>query len=411
MCEWPSMFRFRQVFPDCACVSAREELRRQLLDSREVDEILPDMQVAIAVGSRGIAEIASLVKVLVDVLRERGAKPFIVPAMGSQGGATAQGQAAILESLGITESRVNAPIRSNDAVVCVGSTHIGTPVYCDQLAAESDAIICVNRVKPHTAFRAPIESGLMKMMAVGIGKLSSAQAVHGASGGLAEAIVQGAHVLMEKTPVKLGIAVVENAIHQIAGVDVLGANEIEEAELELLQEAKNMMARLPFDDLDVLIVEEMGKNISGAGMDPNVIGMARRLPDIGACSPRIGRIVALSLTEASHGNAEGIGLADVITRRLMDRVDIRNTYVNCITSGFLRGGMIPITCETDQQAIKTALSGFSVETVRLARIKSTGDLCELDVSDSLVGEARRSPRLMELGSQGQLSFTSEGLLL
>jgi hypothetical protein len=411
MSEWPSMFRIRQEFPSTEPVRAEDELRRQLLKSRVIDEIVPGMQVAIALGSRGIADIASLASTLVNVLTERGARPLIVPAMGSQGGATAQGQAAVLASLGITETRMNAPVRSDDAVVCTGTTPAGTPVYCDRLAAESDAVICVNRVKPHTAFRAPIESGLMKMMAIGIGKRSSAQAVHSAPGGLAEGIVQGARALMKKVPVRLGIAVVENALHRTAKVVVLEAHEIEEAEQELLKEATQMMPRLPFDDLDVLIVEEMGKNISGAGMDPNVIGMSRRLPDIGTCSPRIGRIVALSLTEASHGNAEGVGLADVISRRLMDRIDLRITYVNCITSGFLRGGMIPITCESDREAIETAMSGFSPQTVRLARIKNTGDLHELDVSEPLLGEVHRNPRLLKLGEQGQFAFSSEGHLV
>lgn len=411
MNKWPSMFRIRQAFPSGESLRAEEELRSQLLSNRAILAIRPGSQAAIALGSRGIADIVPLTRTLVDVLRGRGARPFIVPAMGSQGGATAQGQAAVLESLGITETRTGAPVRSADAVACVGSTPDGTPVYCDRLAAESDVIICVNRVKPHTAFRAPIESGLMKMMAVGIGKRSSARAVHSAPCGLADGIVQGARVLMEKAPVRLGIAVVENALHRTAKVVVLEAHEIEEAEQGLLKEASKMMPRLPFGDLDVLIVEEMGKDISGAGMDPNVIGMSRRLPYTEECGPRIERIVALSLTEASHGNAEGVGLADVITRRLMDRIDVQITYVNCITSGFLRGGMIPITCESDQEAIETALNGFSAELVRVARIKNTGDLHELDVSEPLIEEARDNSRVMELGEQGPLRFSSEGRLV
>jgi len=411
MSEWPSMFRIRQIFPGSESICAEEELRRQLLSNRAILAIRPGSQAAIALGSRGIADIVPLTRTLVDVLRGRGARPFIVPAMGSQGGATAQGQAAVLESLGITETRVGAPVRSADAVVCVGSTPDGTPVYCDRLAAESDVIICVNRVKPHTAFRASIESGLMKMMAVGIGKRSSARAVHSAPCGLAVGIVHGARVLMEKAPVKLGIAVVENALHRTAKVVVLEAHEIEEAEQGLLQEAIKMMPRLPFDDLDVLIVEEMGKDISGAGMDPNVIGMSRRLPDIGDCSPRIGRIVTLSLTEASHGNAEGVGLADVTTQRLVNRINFQTTYVNCITSGFLRGGMIPITCESDQEAIETALSGLSAGLVHLVRIRNTLRLSEIDVSEALLDEVASRCNLSIINERGPLAFTLSGELL
>jgi len=246
------------------------------------------------------------------------------------------------------------------------------------------------------------------MMAVGLGKRESARTVHCSSKGLAETIPQVARVLMQNAPVGLGIALVEDALDKTSKIAVLEPAEIEEVEKELLRESKRMMPRIPFDELNVLIIEEMGKNISGAGMDPNIIGMGRRLP--GKWKPEIDRVVVLDLTAESQGNAEGLGLADVTTRRLVDKVDFGSTYINCITSNFFVGGKVPVTMDTDREAIEVALTGYTADQVRLVRIKNTLKLDEMDVSESLLGEIQGQDDLTVLGEQGRLSFDDAGNL-
>jgi hypothetical protein len=408
---FPTMFTIEQEFESHALPYPAQELRRQLSMNKVVSAMKPEAQVAIAIGSRGITDIVALAATLVDELKQRGADPFIVPAIGSQGGATPDGQAAVLRSLGITKENVGAPIRSVKNVVRVGETKEGLPVYCDELAYRSDLVVLINRIKEHTAFRGNIESGLMKMMAVALGKRESAQVVHSSFLGLAEAILQSARILMQNAPVGLGIAIVEDSYGRTSKIAVLEPSEIEETEKKLLKVARQMMPRLPFDELDVLIVEEMGKNISGAGMDPNIIGMGRRLAEHGRWKPEIDRVVVLDLTEESRGNAEGIGLADVVTQRLVDKADFKTTYINCITSGFFRGGMIPITMNTDREAIEVAVKGYVADQVRLVRIKNTLKLDEMDVSESFLGEIRSKRNLQVVGERGPLAFTKAGDLL
>jgi hypothetical protein len=330
--------------------------------------------------------------------------------MGSQGGGNPEGQAFVLHGLGVCEARVLAPIRPAEEVVTIGVTASGLPLFCDRLAAESDLLIAVNRVKPHTAFRADIESGIMKMLAVGLGRTLSAETIHRSALGLPRAIVEAARTHLLLPPPKLGIAIVENAYGGIAQIAVLDAGAVEVEERKLLVTARGLMAQLPFDSLDVLIVEKMGKNISGAGMDPNVIGMHRRIPSLVHSTPRIEQVVALDLTEESGGNAEGVGLADIITRRLLGKIDLAITYRNCITSGFLRGAMIPITMASDQAAIDLALTGLSAERVRAARIKHTGSLVQIDVSAALLDELEGGS-LRTGGPLGAFRFDAKGALV
>ena len=409
--RFPTMVRVRQRFKSRAIANPQQELSIELCRHRALKTLKPGMQVAIAVGSRGMGDIVALTATLVEDLKRRGADPFFFPAMGSQGGATPEGQAAVLRELGITEENTGAPIRSLASVVKIGATSGGQPIYCDEAAYQSDLIIVVNRIKPHTAFKANIESGLMKMMAVGLGKRESAQAIHSSPTGLAKAILESARAVMRNAPIGLGIGIVEDAFGSTARIAVLEPDEIEETEKELLEEAKQMMPRIPFEHVDVLIVEEMGKDISGAGMDPNVIGMARRLTECRESKPTIDRIVVLDLTKESQGNAEGVGLADVVTQRLVSKIDFRATYINCITSGFLRGGMVPITADTDKEAIEIALSGYPADRVRVVRIENTLKLEEMDVSESLLGEVRRQDDLTIIGKDFTLTFSDSSCLV
>jgi len=405
---FPRMCRIAQKLESHTLDHPEKELRDQLNANQVMNTIKPGMKVAITVGSRGIAHITTLAATLVDELKKRGADPFIVPAIGSQGGATPAGQAEILESLGISKEHVGAPVRSLKNVVKVGETENGLPVFCDELAHQSDCIVVVNRIKAHTSFESDIESGLMKMMAVGLGKRQSALTIHYSPKGLAETILSCARVLMQNAPVGLGIALIEDSLGQTSKISVLEPAEIEKAEKELLTESKQMMPRIPFDDLDILVVEEMGKNISGAGMDPNVIGLGRRIP--GEWKPEIDRIVVLDLTEESRGNAEGIGLADVTTRRLVDKIDFQAMYINCLTDNYLKGGKIPVTMESDKEAMEAALTGYPIDQVRLVRIRNTLNLDKMDISENLLEEIRGRDDIILLGEQDRLRFDDEGHL-
>ena len=402
----PTMYRLRQQFDRQALTDPGRVLAERLRAAPAMATLRPGMRVAITVGSRGIAHLRELVAAVVQAVRERGGEPFIVPAMGSHGGATAEGQARMLAGLGVDEGTVGAPIRSSMDVVEIGRAG-GWPVYCDRLAFASDWIVVLNRVKPHTAFRASIESGLMKMMAVGLGKRHGAEMVH--RRGPAEAVVEFGRVVLARAPIGIGIAIVENAEDEVYDLAVVPPAEFEETDRRLLALARRLLPRLPFDDLDVLVVREMGKNISGTGMDSNVIGIGRRIG--GAHKPEVGRLVVLDLTEESHGNALGIGLADLTTRRLVDKIDLRATYTNVITTGFFGSAKLPMILDSDREAIAVALTGHDPSTVRLACIKNTLELEEMVISAGLLEAARSQPGLTVSEPLGPLRFDADGRLL
>ncbi len=403
----PRMYRVRQRFDRRALAKPGRVLEERLRASPAMDGVRPGMQVAITVGSRGIAHLGELVAAVVRSVRARGGEPFVVPAMGSHGGATAEGQREMLAGLGVDEGTVGAPIRSSMEVVEVGRTGSGWPACCDRNAFGADWIVVLNRVKPHTAFKADIESGLMKMLAVGLGKRRGAETVHGH--GLAQAVVEIGRVVLAHAPVGVGVAIVENSEDETYDIAVVPPGEFEETDRRLLVVAKRLLPRLPFDDLDVLVVREMGKNISGTGMDSNIIGIGRRIG--GSHKPEVARLVVLDLTVESHGNALGIGLADLTTRRLVDKIDLRATYTNVITTGFLGSAKIPMTLDSDQEAIAVALAGYDAASVRLACIRSTLELEELAISEGLLEAARRDPGLTVEDELGPLGFDAEGRLL
>jgi hypothetical protein len=408
---WPEMYRVHQRFARPELPDPVAELREKLVGDSTFCGLRAGARVAIAVGSRGISGVSVLLRALVSELLARQAQVLIVPAMGSQGGGTPEGQTSILRGLGVRQDNILAPIRPSHEVVTVGESESGLPLFCDRSAADCDLLVVVNRVKPHTAFRGDIESGIMKMLAVGLGRTCSAEVIHQSALGLAGAIVDAARSLLVLPPPKLGVAIVENAYGGIARLEVLDADSIERGERQLLAIARDLMPALPCDQADMLIVEKMGKDVSGAGMDPNIIGMQRRIPSMVQSTPRLERVVALDLTDESQGNAEGVGLADIITRRLREKIDLAVTYRNCITSGFLRGGMIPITMASDQEAICLALSGLTPEYARVMRIRDTGSLVDLDVSRALLGElaGRGSPEVV--APLGALRFDPSGTLV
>jgi len=402
------MYEIEQEFDRRKLEDPAGTLRSLLKESPEASRIRPGMRVAITAGSRGIDNLPLLTATLVREVRARGGEPFIVPAMGSHAGATAEGQLEMLRALGITEEAMDAPIVSSMEVVEVGLTPDGAPVYCDKNAFRSDMIVVINRVKVHTAIKGPNESGIVKMIAVGLGKQKGAESMH--DHGLAETMLDAARVSLEKAPIGFGVALVENSLDQTARVAVVEPGDFIAEERELLKEAKAFLPGIPFDSLNVLIVEEMGKNISGTGMDSNIVGLNRRgLP--GKWTPEVDRLVVLDLTEESHGNACGIGMADITTRRLVDEIDFDAVYANVLTSGFLRGGFIPITLDTDREAIAAALRPFEVDAVRLARIRNTLYLERMAVSEALLAEVEAMGKVRVVRELAPLEFDAAGNLL
>jgi hypothetical protein len=341
--------------------------------------------VCIGLPSRGIRGLSTIVKTCVDEILRVGGRPFIVPAMGSHGGGTAEGQMQVLAETGITEESMSAPIRSSMDTEQLGTVRVDgreMPVFWDEFACQADHVMVINRIKPHTAFTGAIESGLAKILTVGLGKAEGAKTIHQA--GLSEGIAIAAQYLMDTMPVLGGIAIVENGVRAPMLVEAVPAKNLLRREAELLEIARSTIARIPFDVLDVLIIREMGKDISGTGMDTNVIGKYRR--NWGEPSPNYRWIVVLDLTDASHGNATGVGFADVITRRLYDKIDRKATWLNCLTAENFNGAKIPMVAEDDDEAVAMALSGLPLEQARVVLVQSTLALETLWVSDVLLGE-------------------------
>lgn len=377
-------------------------------------KIKPGDRIAVAAGSRGIWNYSRMVGHVCAMVRRAGAQPFIIPAMGSHGGATAEGQTEVLESYGITEEAMGAPVLSSMETIVIGHTEDGAPVHVDKNAAGMDGIIMVNRVKPHTDFHGDIESGVVKQMVIGLGKQKGASTVHRrGTWGLANIIPRAARMILDKMPILLGVAILENAQDRTARIEVLAPEDFLTREVELLKEAKALMPSLPFDDIDVLVLCEMGKNISGTGIDPNIVGryLIRDVED--DPTPHIYRIVCLDLTDESHHNAIGVGIADLITRRMFEKIDLDPTYTNTITSGFLERGFLPIIAESDNQAIEIALGCcnrlVTRENARLVFAKNTLDLTELIVSQALVGELKGRADIEVLG-ETTLAWDADGYL-
>jgi len=381
--------------------------------SRNLQELLggtlaPGSRVAITAGSRGINNLVGMTRAAADAVKSKGGRPFIIPSMGSHGGATGEGQQSLLADLGISERTMGCPVVSSMEVEQIGRTPIGTPVYLDRNALRADGIVVINRIKPHTAFHGEIESGLCKMLAVGLGKHRGAQQMHAA--GLGAAIVETARVILAKAPVLAGVAVLENALDETAEIHVVPPGQFEETDRALLTRAWKVLPRVPLDPLDVLVVDEMGKNISGTGMDVNVVGIGPRVGgkmEMG--HPVVSTLVVLGLTPETHGNANGVGLADITTRRLVGSIDYTSTYTNVLTTRLWSAGRLPVIMETDREAIETAVGEVPPDQVRLVRIKNTLHLEELEISEALLPRAKEvgltvvaGPRSLEFDGTGRI---------
>ena len=388
------LHRVRQEFPRPRIASEMiEAVTREQLEGCGVRigcgaRIARGASIAIACGSRGIANVDRIAKSVVEWVRAAGGKPFIIPAMGSHGGATAEGQAAVLETYGINEQRMGCPIRSSMEVVELRPDGL----FMDRHAWESDGVILINRIKRHTDFHGQFESGLVKMAVIGLGKEKQALAMH-AWGviGLRDMVPRMAMRVVETGKILLGVGIVENAYDETAMIEAIAAKDFFVREPELLVIAKRNMPRLPVDDLDVLIIDQLGKNISGTGIDTNIIGRIRIDGQPELTSPRIKSIVVCDLTPETHGNACGVGLADVVTRRLADKIDFKTTYTNIITSGFLERGKLPVVADTDEHALEIALRAAGCrepENAHVIRIRDTLHLSDILVSAPVLSAMR-----------------------
>jgi hypothetical protein len=415
MINLPQICRIRQHFDGTRVSDIRKAVLAEL-NRFSWDQIRPDSRVAITAGSRGIANIAEILKTVVDFFKSLDAKPFIFPAMGSHGGATAEGQTAVLAQVGVTDAYLQAPILSSMEVQQIGATDDGVPVFLDRHARGADHIVVVNRIKCHTKFKASIESGLMKMMAIGMGKHKGAAYYHKAAVAYTfpKIIRDAARIVLQQTPVVCGIGIIENGYGETARIAAFKPENIESGEEKLLSQSKKMMAHLPFNDIDLLIVDEMGKNISGVGIDPNVTGRNRDFVEVFDHPVRIKRVFVRDLTEQSKGNAIGIGLADLTTQRLVDKIDYDVTYKNCITGISLEKGAVPMYFENDRQAIEVALDSIgltSSQKSKVVRIKNTLRLDIVGVSEAYLDELHQRNDVEILGDPEPMQFDRHNNLL
>ena len=415
----PRMARVRQRFAAPVIDDVPAEVRRQLSGLR--GRVTPGMRVGITAGSRGIANVALILRTAGEVVRELGGDPFILPAMGSHGGATAEGQTELLEGYGISPETTGMPVVSSMEVREIGrlgdAADPGPPIYASVTALEADALIICGRIKPHTDFRGPIESGLAKITAIGLGKHQGAKTIHSfGTRGLAHWMPQAARLILQHTNVLCGLAILENAYDQTARLVALPAEQIGGPEEErLLLDAKELMASLPFDQIDVLVVDEIGKNVSGTGMDTNILGrmFIRGVPEFARPDVRI--VVVRDITEESHGNGVGLGLADITTLRAARKLDLRATYINAITSGI--GGVqrvrLPIVMPSDVDALCAGIlccSNGNPSVARVVRIKNTLEIGELEVSESLLDVVPAKPPLELRSEPAPLEFDADGNL-
>nr|WP_325294574.1 DUF362 domain-containing protein [uncultured Oscillibacter sp.] len=413
----PKMVRIRQNFDrshipvgDIAS-TVRRELDREDLGGK----IQPGMKIAITCGSRGMTNNALMARAMVDFVKSKGAEPYIVASMGSHGGATAEGQTQILKDYGITEEAMGCPVKSSMETVQIGLSGVRKqPVFIDKNASEADGILLFNRIKPHTSFRGPYESGLMKMMAIGLGKQKGAESIHHQSPAIMHELVEEyGRTILENCPVLGGIAVVENAYDDTYLIKGLTPQEIIDEEPKLKEISYRTIAKLLFDECDVLVVDKIGKNISGDGMDPNISGRFV-LPQY--CSGGIDaeKVVVLDITDETHGNAQGIGLAEVTTRRLVNRMKLEMTYPTGVTNTFLHLMKIPMIMDNDREALQLALmccpEAEDHEHMKLIRIPNTAHIGEIEISEGLLPQAKANPSIEILTDLYDLPFDSQGNL-
>jgi len=419
MTHFPRLATIRQPVPMAPLADVAQAVRDELARIDLRTRVAPGARIAVAAGSRGITDYALIVKTVVEELRAFGAEPFIFPAMGSHGGATAEGQREILAEYGISEQTLNVPVRPAMDVQTLGTTTEGVEVVWSSEALQADGVIVINRIKPHTDFQSDsIGSGVLKIMVVGLGKRAGAAAYHVASTrfGYEQMLRSIAHVVLQNAPIVGGFGIVENQLHQTARIAALLPETMETGEAELFREASRLMPKLPVDDIDLLIVDRIGKNISGAGMDPNITGRwvhgyTSMLGGKGGSGPHVRRLLVRDLTPETHGNGIGIGLADITTTRLVNALDTKKTYINALTSLTPNCAKIPIHFESDREAISMALGSLAMadpSTAKIVRIADTLTLDRLEISEEVLGQ--RAASIEAEGDPAEMKFDEGGNL-
>ncbi|RRO20613.1 DUF2088 domain-containing protein [Saccharopolyspora rhizosphaerae] len=410
--ELPRMFPIEQRFAAESVEDLEGTIRSQVAEHDRAHPV-SGKRIAVTVGSRGIAQLDRIAITLVGALAEHGAKPFVVPAMGSHGGGTAEGQRHVLAEYGVTEETVGAPITSSMETVVITELADGTPVHFDAEAAQADSVVVLGRVKPHTDFRGTHESGLAKMIGIGLGKHAGAATLHRHGFEKFDTLIpEVAKAALAVVPFEFGMAVVENAYEDIARLELVPTERMLEREAELLAEAKSLMPKLLMSDIDVLVVDEIGKDISGAGMDPNITGRAPVNTDKFQATP-VKRIVVLGLTEHTNGNACGLGMADMTTQGCLDQIEFGSFYTNSLTSGVPDGARIPMALANDRDAITAALHltrGPHERPAKVVRIRNTLSMPRVEVSEAYAQEVAEHPDMTALGEPRVWEFDGDGHL-
>lgn len=408
----PRMARIEQKFVDNGLKDIPGTIAAEFRKKEIASTIRPGMKVAITAGSRGVANIAVIIKETVDQVKKLGGAPFIIPAMGSHGGATAEGQLAVLESYSITEKTMGCPIKSSMETVVVGRTKEGKPVSIDKHASEADGILVVGRIKPHTAFRGKYESGLLKMMVIGLGKQVGAESCHAEGfGKMAYFVETFADVILAKTKILFGVAVIENSFDQTCKIEAIPTAQIKAKEPALLDEAKELMPKILLPKFDILVIDQIGKNFSGDGADPNVSGTY--CTPFASGGPEFQRYVILDLSDETHGNGIGLGMAEFTTKRAFDKFDFDATYPNGLTSTVVSVVKVPMVLNSDKLALQAAIhccTGIDKAKPKIVRIKNTSHIEEILISEALLEEAKKNPRIRVLEEAKELAFDKGGNL-
>lgn len=410
----PRMFQIRQKFPRERILPEEipDVIEKLMSEDKFASQIRPGMRIAITAGSRGIANVALITKCIADFVKKQGAEPFVVPAMGSHGGATAEGQTAILNGYGITEEYIGCPILSSMEVKKIGMNEEGMEVYIDRYAAEADGIIVSCRIKPHTAFRGPYESGIMKMMTIGLGKQHGAEVCHEAGfKHMAKYVPMFGKAILENAPVLFAVASIENAYDETAKLVAVNADEVVEKEPPLLKEAFANMPRILVDECDVLVVDQIGKNFSGDGMDPNITGTFCTPYATGGIKSQ--RVCVLDLSPETHGNGIGLGYSSATTKRVFDQLDLASMYPNAITCTVLGGARIPVVMESDREAIQVCVrtcNEIDKENPRIVRIPNSLHIEHIMLSETYYDEVKDNPDIEILSEPQYLPFDEDGNL-
>lgn len=414
--QLPRLVRIRQDFRTSPIEDISLRIQSEFNDLGPEKWISAGQTVAITAGSRGINNIDVITREIIVCLKRIGAEPYIVPSMGSHGGATAEGQKEVLRQYGITEEAMGAPVKSSMEVISVGQTGDGLPVYIDKIASQADHIVVVNRIKAHTDFEAPIESGLLKMIAIGLGNQKGADRYHLAfvKKGYYRTIVEVAREVIKRCNITIGVGIVENQKKETEVIKFVPSAEIEKAEEKLLLKAKELFPRIPFSPIDLLIVDEMSKTYSGTGMDQNVIARTTAATHMAPAHPEISRIFVRDLSPSSKGNASGLGNADFTTKRLVDKIDFETSYVNVITAVGPELLRIPICFKTDREvmdAVAKVIPGFDAEKARIVWIKNTLQLEEMMISEAMAQDTEALENVRICAEPVPMEFDQSGNLV